>query len=131
MSSNDDFFCTSDASIHSGNDVLDMTINFHMQGGNGFLTLKGLYSNNENKKTHVSLHKSFSYTDNDGEFLFRQANNGVLEVSDVDKDILREFIPDFYLTNTIPTHHVRIKNLRNRLWLFTTAPVPYFACAEY
>lgn len=127
----DGFFCTANTSIHSGKDTLRMTLNFHMQNGTGYMTLKGVVHNDNNNASSVSLLKHFRYSENDGEFLLSQVSDGVLEVSEEDKIKLQEYIPDFYLTNSVPTHHVRIKELRKGLWIFTTAPVPYFVCAEY
>ncbi|WP_395489517.1 hypothetical protein ACG1VR_18515 [Cedecea davisae] len=127
----DGLFCTTDISIHSGNNTLSMTLNYHMQSGVGYMTLEGVLYNYKHKISNVSLLKHFRYSESDGEFLLTQIPDGVLEVSEADKSILEEYIPDFYLTNKIPTHHIRIKQLRKGLWIFTTEPVPYFVCAEY
>jgi hypothetical protein len=127
----DGFFCTANTSINSGEDSLSMTINFHMQDGVGYMTLKGIMNKSNSGISKTSLLKHFRYSENDGEFLLSQVPDGVLEVSEKDRVLLQEFIPDFYLTNNVPTHHVRIKELRKGLWIFTTAPVPYLVCAEY
>jgi hypothetical protein len=127
----DGFFCTADTSIYSGGDILKMTLNFHAENGVGYITLRGVMDESNSNKTSVSLMKEFWYSESDGEFLFSQMPDGVLEVSDSDRVILKKFIPEFYLNNKISTHHVRVKKLREGLWIFTTEPVPYFVCEEY
>ncbi|SCC68798.1 hypothetical protein GA0061070_10791 [Kosakonia oryziphila] len=127
----DGFFCTSDGSFHTQNKTLSAVINFHMQDGEGFMTLEGKYFENDNKVSNVSLQRQFSYTEKNGEYLLTQDGNDVLEVSEGDKNILKQFIADFYFTKNTGAHHTRIKKLRNNLWIFTPAPVPYFVCADY
>ncbi|EQA1624958.1 hypothetical protein V5K00_RS23005 [Enterobacter asburiae] len=127
----DGFFCTSDANFHTKNKTLSATINFHLQYGQGFLALNGDYLENGIKVSEVSLQKQFNYTERDGEYLFTQNNDGVLELSEMDRGILKDFIPEFYLARDEKIHHVRIKKLSNGLWIFTTAPVPYFVCSDY
>jgi hypothetical protein len=128
---NDGFFCTTDVNFYENNKKLSSSINFHMENGRGFLTLNGDYFINEHKITSVSLLKEFSYLEVDGEYSLSQINNGVLEVSEDDRRILSEFIPLFYLTKDIKTHHIRIKSIRKGVWIFTTAPVPNFVCTDY
>lgn len=128
---NDGFFCTSEVNFHTNNKQLSAAINFHMQDGLGFLTISGDYFENAIKLSAISLQKQFNYTERNGEYLLTQNNHGVLEVSEADKNILKEFFPDFYLTRDVKSHHVRIKKLRSELWIFTTAPVPYFVCTDY
>lgn len=131
MKKKDVFFCTADTSIHSGKDTLSLMLNYHMENGSGYMTLEGVLHKSNHNTVSVSLLKSFRYSENDGEFILRQMPDSVLEVSKEDKSILQEYLSDFYLTNNVPTHHVRIKELRKGLWIFTTEPVPYFVCAEY
>ncbi|MCP2124509.1 UNVERIFIED_ORG: hypothetical protein J2Y93_004667 [Pantoea agglomerans] len=126
----DGFFCTSDVRFHTQNKTLSSVINFHMQDGQGFMTLYGEYFDN-NKILKVSLKRQFSYTEKNGDYLLTQNNNDELEVSERDRDILKQFIPDFYLINGAKAHHIRVKKLTNDLWIFTTAPVPYFVCSDY
>lgn len=128
---NDGFFCTTDVNFYVSNRKLSSSINFHMKDGRGFLSLNGDYFINEHKITYVSLLKEFDYHEVDGEYSLSQKNNGVLEVSENDIAILSEFIPRFYLSKDIKTHHIRIKSLRKGVWIFTTAPVPNFVCTDY
>jgi|GEM_PF-2046136 len=127
----DGFFCTSDAIFHARNKTLNAVMNFHMQDGQGFLTLSGEYYENDLKTSTLSLQKEFNYSESNGEYILTQKDKGVLDVSEADKAILTEFIPDFYLTTSIPVHHIRIKELRRGMWIFTTTPVPYLTCTDY
>lgn len=127
----DGFFCTSDVKLHVNNKTLNAAINFHMQNGYGLFILKGNYRESNNESAEVSLLKKFSYSEKNGEYLLTQSKSEVLEVSEKDRGILKEFIPEFYLTNNIQFHHIRIKNLRKGVWILTTAPVPYFVCTDY
>lgn len=127
----DGFFCTSDANFHESTKTLNATINFHMQEGQGFLTLEGAYYESKIKISTLSLRKQFSYHEKYGEYLMTQNSSGVLEVSEKDRMILKEFLPEFYINNNIPYHHERIKKLRKGLWIFTTTPVPDFVCTDY
>lgn len=127
----DGFFCTSDVNFHESTKTLSATINFHMQKGQGFLTLEGAYYESKNKISTLSLQKQFSYHEKHGEYLLTQNSSGVLEVSEKDRIILKEFLPEFYITNSLPYHHERIKKLNKDLWIFTTTPVPNFVCADY
>lgn len=127
----DGFFCTSDVRFHTQNKTLSAVINFHLQDGQGFMTLDGEYFENDNKISEVSLQRQFSYTEKNGDYLLTKNKNDVLELTEMDKNILKQFIPDFYVTKGAKVHHIRVKKLRDGLWIFTTAPVPYFVCSDY
>ncbi|EMN1408122.1 hypothetical protein ROS59_000074 [Enterobacter cloacae] len=129
--SSDGFYCTANVNLHNHNKLLSAVLNYHMEDGQGFLTLSGEYYESEMKISEVSLSKQFRYREKEGEYLLSQISDGVLDVTPGDKSILENFIPDFYLSNTVPAHHIRIKNLKNGAWIFTTAPVPYFVCTDY
>ncbi|MGX5099063.1 hypothetical protein [Enterobacter cloacae] len=129
--SSDGFYCTANVNLHKHNNMLSAVLNYHMEDGQGFLTLNGEYYENGKKTSDVSLAKQFRYSEKDGEYLLSQSPDGILEVAPEDKAVLEHYIPDFYLTNTIPAHHIRIKNIKKGAWIFTTAPVPYFVCTDY
>ncbi|EJC0563357.1 hypothetical protein MX054_000105 [Enterobacter cloacae] len=127
----DGFYCTANVNLHKHNNMLSAVLNYHMEDGQGFLTLNGEYYENEIKTADVSLSKQFRYSERHGEYILSQKPDGILDVTPEDKSILVDFIPDFYLTSSIPSHHIRIKNLKKGAWIFTTAPVPYFVCTDY
>lgn len=127
----DYFFCSSTLQIHSGNERLSLFINFNMNHGDGFTSMNGIFYKEGIKKSNVNLEKEFNYKQIDGEFIFTQKQNGVLELNDSDREILKKYLPDFYITKASGAHHVRIKKLRAGVWIFTTTPVPYLVCTEY
>ncbi|MBN7121338.1 hypothetical protein [Erwinia billingiae] len=127
----DSFFCTSSFAIHSDNEVLNLSINFNLNHGDGFTTMNGTFFRDGIKQSTVSLQKEFLYTQKDGEFAFTQKPDGVLELNGSDPAVLKKYLPDFYLSNTAGPHHVRIKKLRPGVWIFTTTPTPYLVCTEY
>lgn len=129
--SGDGFYCTANVNLHKQNNTLSAVLNFHMDDGQGFLMLNGEYYEYGKKISDVSLSKQFRYLEKDGEYLLHQNPVGVLEVTAEDKAILTHYIPDFYLTNSIQTHHIRIKEIKKGMWMFATAPVPYFVCTDY
>lgn len=127
----DSFFCTSSFTQHSSNDTLKLSINFNLNHGDGYVTMAGIFYQNGLKKSDISLHKEFLYTQTDGEFTFTQKKDGVLELNNSDPTVLNKYLPDFYSTNTAAAHHVRIKTIRPGVWIFTTNPTPYMVCTEY
>jgi len=127
----DNFFCTSNFTQHDGNEMLKLSINFNLNHGDGYVTMTGMFYQAGLKKTDISLHKEFLYSQTDGEFTFTQKKDGVLELNNSDPAVLRKYLPDFYITNTPVTHHVRIKTIRPGVWIFTTNPTPYLVCTDY
>lgn len=125
------FFCTSSFTLHSGSEMLSLSINFNLNHGDGFTTMNGTFFRDGLKQSHISVEKEFLYTQKDGEFAFNQKPNGVLELNGSDPVVLKKYLPDFYLSNTAGPHHVRIKKLRPGVWIFTTTPTPYLVCTEY
>lgn len=128
---NDTFFCTSHFRIHEGRDMLDLSVNYNLEQGIGFATMEGTYFKNGIKTSDISLEKEFLYTQNDGAFVFTQKKDGVLEWHNSDMAVLRKFVPDFYFSNTVGAHHVRIKTIRPGVWIVVTTPTPYMVCSEY
>lgn len=128
---NDVFFCTANFNTHSGDEMLSLSINYNLNHGNGYITMNGTYFKDGIKKSDIDLKKEFLYTQEDGEFSFTEKPNGVMEVNDGDPQVLRKFLSDFYFTRNVGTHHVRIKQIRPGVWIFTTTPTPYMICSEY
>ncbi|TDS84873.1 hypothetical protein EDF78_11922 [Rahnella sp. BIGb0236] len=127
----DTFFCTSNFTIHNGNEILRLSINFNLNHGTGFTTMNGALYRNGIKASDINIEKEFLYTQLDGEFAFAQKPQGVLELNNSDMTVLKKYLPDFYITNTAGTHHVRIKTIKPGVWIFTTTPTPYLVCSEY
>lgn len=127
----DTFFCTSSISIHSGDDNLNLSINYNLNHGDGFTSMSGAFFRHGIKQSDINLEKEFLYTQKEGEFAFTQKPDGVLELNGSDPTVLKKFLPDFYISNTAGPHHVRIKKLRPGVWIFTTTPTPYLVCSEY
>lgn len=127
----DTFFCTSNFTLHSGNEKLSISINFNLNHGDGFTNMDGVFYRDGIQKSNISLQKEFIYTQEDGEFVFQQKPGGVMEINGSDPYVLKKYLPDFYFRKDVGTHHVRIKTIRPSEWIFTTTPTPYMICSEY
>ncbi|ADW76667.1 hypothetical protein Rahaq_5096 (plasmid) [Rahnella aceris] len=127
----DTFFCTSNFTLHSGNEKLSLSVNFNLNHGDGFANMDGVFFRDGIPKSNISLHKEFIYTQEDGEFIFEQKIGGVMEVNGSDPYVLKKYVPDFYLSKDTGKHHVRIKTIRPGEWIITTAPTPSLICSEY
>lgn len=127
----DTFFCTSNFTLHSGNEKLSLSVNFNLNHGDGFANMDGVFFRDGIPKSNISLHKEFTYNQEDGEFVFEQKIGGVMELNGSDPYVLKKYLPDFYFTKDTGTHHVRIKTIRPGVWIITTTPTPYLICTEY
>lgn len=131
LSDSDTFFCTSDFTLHSGNEKLSLSVNFNLNHGDGFASMNGIFYREGVKQSTINLEKEFIYTQDEGEFIFRQKQNGVQELNNSDPDVLKKYLPDFYFNKNTGPHHVRIKTIRPGVWIITTTPIPYLICSEY
>lgn len=68
------FFCTSSFTLHSGSEMLSLSINFNLNHGDGFTTMNGTFFRDGLKQSHISLEKEFLYTQKRWRVCFQPKN---------------------------------------------------------
>lgn len=120
--------CSSNYSSHIGNETLQLSINYKMSDGHGFVTMNGGLYKGVILNSIINIQQEFIYTHVQDEYLFKHFKDGVFELNSIDVSILRKHLFDFYLYSDSGPHQEIISRIRPDAWVFSTYPMPYIIC---